>query len=177
VNAENTDTAQNTQNNRKNKLFSVSFLLLALSAFTIFIAGYVPYMPPGILSVSGVVENILETQVVEYTVAIEESRNYSIDLEIKARGFVTAFRIADENGGLVLSFSDEGVKAPSIMNLHLEEGVYTVSILFLADYEAVEAYLESIGLGDVNARDSERINAALNRGISDYSAEYYIIIR
>ncbi|MCL2051911.1 MAG: M50 family metallopeptidase [Lachnospiraceae bacterium] len=162
--------------NRKNKILFTALGLLVISAATLYSANYITYYPPGVFNTSGVITNVLEERSWESTLAIEDSRIYSFDIEIKAYGLITAFCVIDESGEYISQNQAEGFM-PSIISFGLDEGIYTLSMMFLTDYEAVADYFVKTGFGELDPKEIQYINEAFSRDNTSYAVEYFISVR
>ena len=75
-----------------------------------------------------------------------------------------------------MQINNEGF-SNSVINFKLDEGIYTLSLLFLTDYDTVSDFFENTGFGELNPRDIDWINESFNRDNVDYSVEYYMVVR
>jgi hypothetical protein len=175
---DNNKSADKIAEKQPNRKFIIAYLLLIIMAIVVFIiANNVKHIPStAIFNTKDIILNVLEEKSREYKLVIEESRVYFMNIKVEARGFVTALRIVNEDGKTYLQTDGEGFSR-SIMDIKLEKGVYTLSLLFLTNYEAVSDFFESTGFGELNPKDIDWINAAFNRDNISYSVEYDISIR
>jgi hypothetical protein len=163
---------------RKNKVDRKHILLIVGTVVfsvvvTIAILGGVAFSP-AVFETSIVTDNVLETTYRECTFIIEESKSYSVDLAIRSPGLITAVRIVDENGQLV--YQDLAEDFATEFTMELQKGIHTLSLSYLADYEAVEHFFESTAQGDVLLEWSDYYKEVLEHD-TDNSASFSIKIQ
>lgn len=116
------------------------FLLAGTVSFgLVFAFGNTEYGP--ILHLpSIIIDNILEDDIYEFDFYVFDAQSYEIDFEITAQGVVTVFQITDENGEQIIQHVGEGL---DFVEEHwLDQGAYTVSIIFLVSYADVVNFFE-----------------------------------
>ena len=96
-----------------------------------------------IFSVSIHVDDILKEDKFVFAFDIEETKEYDVELDMKAHGVIAALSLAAEDGDLV--YRNLGEESLGITNLILHNGRYILSVEYLADFKAVEDFLQNVG--------------------------------
>lgn len=76
---------------------------------------------------------------------VPRSRNYYFDIQLDAGGLLTAIRISDSDQNTL--YQNIGEKTSSSGSIYLNEGTYTISVIYLKDMDAFERYCEDIDNG------------------------------
>ena len=162
--------------NLRDVLTVVAVGVLVLAVAGLFISRFAGFREskPRVLSVSIYEENVLETKDWECTFGIEETGEYSVEINVKAQGFITALRLTDENGKLY--YQNFGEESAHTCVLMLDEGIYKLSLTFLTGFEPVEAFLESTGLGEMSEEDADFYRNAFSHGLGDPSVIFSVVV-
>jgi len=162
---------ENIKQNRKSRVIILTSVLLLT---TVLIVLYNFSKPTVVFSTSFAVDNVLEDNNRKYVFDIEKDKDYTIDMVILSQGIITAVRIIDENGGLVYQNLGEDI-SNSGMRLRLQRGRYTLSLTYLADYEAVVYFFEDTEQGEISAEGSNYFNEVFSHD-TDHSARFSITL-
>lgn len=163
---------------RKNKINRKHLLLaIGIGFLSIAVASIVVYniaFPSVVFNTSIVTDNVLENTYRECTFKIEKDKTYSVNLTVLSQGMITAVRIMDESGELV--YQDLAEDFTADFTIELQKGVYTLSLTYLADYEAIESFFENTLQGDILPEWSSYYKEILGRE-TNYSASFSIKIQ
>ena len=142
---------------RRRALISAVLGLLVAATAVYYVANNADFLGnrnrgPIVFSISFPAESLL-TQEEDWYLSfdIEDTREYSLELDMNARGFITALRITDEDGKLIYQTLGEATRGTT--TLLLESGSYTLSVTYLADFEAVANFLRSTEQGEMSSAD------------------------
>jgi hypothetical protein len=128
-----------------------------------------------VLNMSFSVVNALEEKSWECQFNIKRTKTYSVDLNMKAQGFITAVRIIGEAGELM--YQNLGENSSFTFSVVLNKGNYKLSLTYLADYEAVREFLKNTGQEMLSSDDIQYVNEVFKHDNNDYSADFSIRIR
>jgi len=148
----------------------IGLLSMAIACFAIYNTAF----PSVVFSTWIVTDNTLENTYRECTFEIEKDKTYSVNISILSQGIITAARVADESGELVYQNLAEDFTAD--FNIGLQKGIYTLSLTYLVDYEAVGHFFESTTQSDMLQEWSSYYKEVLGRE-TNYSASFSIKIR
>lgn len=147
----------------------VSLGLVLAAIITLITAFFIPYEQSNIFSVSTSFADVREEKYIEYTVIIEEAGMRYMNVDVQGQGFVTGFRMVDGYGDLILSFSGKYMSSGIITDMN--EGVHTVSFVFLTDFESVMDFYVETGVYDhVEPKTIQNVYELFNRCNDDFSA-------
>jgi len=154
----------------------VSLLLVFTSAGAFWIASVVPYTPSGVAHIRLEIADVREVPLYSNAFAINEERSYSIILNVRGQGFLTGFRISDSEGNQVLGTYGERVF--SVMGITLSPGVYTATLYFMTDWDAVRVFYYSGDAQEYLVEESMHSSYEVFVGVDDdYSVTAFMVIR
>jgi len=107
---------------------------------------------------------------------MDEERSVVINLNVQGNGFLTGFRISNEEGNQVLGTYGESMF--SVMGVNLQPGEHTVGIYFITDWEAVVEFYRAGNMLEylVDERDHYSYDI-FSDSSTDYSVSVSSVIR
>lgn len=163
------------KSNHKGRLM-IAALILLVGAVSVFFAVNNWTLAPVVFSTSFHTENALNEKNWECTFSIEETKSYSVDLEMQARGFITAVRITDESGEL--AYQNLGEEFSFTMSMELDAGEYKLSLTHLKDMDDVEQFMSDTGQqGTMSPNDIQYMTEVFSHNANEYSTSFSMKIR
>lgn len=162
---------------RFNTKWGVVSLILVLSAVGGFsIATVVPYTPSGVAHIQLEIPDVREEIQRGSSFTVTENRSYTIILNVDGQGFLTGFRISDEEGTQVLGTYGETMF--SVMGITLTPGVYTATFYFMTNWEAVRRfYYDGEATEHLVAEHTHSSHEVFAGAVDDYSVTVSMVIR
>jgi hypothetical protein len=163
----------------RNRKISKKHILFAISIGVFIIAAAIPVFyniafRPVVLNASIVTDNVLQNPYQERTFTIEKNMTYTVQFAMRSQGSITALRIVDADGELV--FQDLAEDFTNEFAIELEKGVYTLSLTYLYDYEAVTNFFDRTAQNNILIEWSDYYKEILQHD-TNYSAWFTIKIR
>jgi len=148
-----------------------SLLLGSVICMSLAIIFYTPVRT--VLHIVIPVENVLESDNIEFWFSPFEAGQHSLDLTLRGEGVVTSFRLMSADREIIFYTISENFS--SIVNVELDYGMHVLTEFF-TDYESLVSFFESEGLGEISPQESEYFREVFGRDGSDYSAYFSIRI-
>ena len=151
-------------------VFAVIVLVGAVSALD-----YRKYFN-AVFNTSFTIENAIEAKNREIQFTLNETRTYTIEVNTQSQGFVTALLLINENGDVIEQNISE--KFQFGWGRDLFKGDYTIKLIFLADNEEVEQFLNSTWQREISSDFRQFLEDVFIRSNDgDYSIKVSIQIR
>ena len=106
---------------------------------------------------------------------ISQTEQYSIELNMKAQGFITALRIVGQDDSL--AYQNLGENFSFTTDMTLNKGDYTLTLTYLKDMDEIEQFLANTGQStNISTSDKQYYMEAFSHVNNDYSANFSILV-
>jgi len=151
-------------------IFMVIALIVALLALD-----YRKYFN-AVFNTSFTIENAIEAKSREIQFTLNETRTYTIEVNTHSQGFITALLLINEDGNVIEQNISE--KFQFGWGRDLSEGDYTIKLIFFANDEEVEQFLQTMWRSEINLDFRQFLKSVFTHNDDDdYSIAVSIQIR